>query len=1263
MKDSDPNHQQQVPSQSTPPADPMADSVAGNPAVSGNQPQHVVGLGGSAGSLDGLQRFFQKMPVDSGMAFVVVMHLSAEHESMLPEILQRTTAMPVSQVTDPEEIQPDHVYVIPPGKQLSTYDGMLNTIDMAPHKGRHDTIDLFFRMLARSHGLRAISIVLSGGDGDGASGLKSIKEHGGLTIAQDPAEAEQPGMPLAAIETGMVDWILPVDQMPARLIDYQNIGRKLQLPSALAPDALPTKEIADAAQDEVALLEVLTFLKTMTGHDFSGYKRATVLRRIGRRMQVNGAETLGCYLTFLRTHSGESGALLQDLLISVTNFFRDPEAFDALAANLSPLFRNKGLGDAVRVWVPGCATGEEAYSIAILLSEYAAKLDNPPQIQIFATDLDQAAIAVAREGRYPVSIAGDVTEKRLRQFFTKESSGYRVQRPVRELILFATHDLLKDSPFSRLDLVSCRNVLIYLNRGAQLEVFDVFHFALRPEGRLFLGFSETGEDVGALFKPIDKDFRIYSRQPMRRVGLTLPAGASTLSASVGARHTPSGSLALLEPARAEGAGAKQDPGGRRTWGELHLKLIERIAPPSLVVSRDYRIVHLSASAGKYLQFGGGEPSTELLRVVHPQLRTRLRAALFRAFKTKEMVEIRSISWEHAGAPRLVDLSVIPADDLGPDYLLVMFHERDAGDDNPATSPVRGNLPDPQVVQHLEEELDQMKAGWRETVEQYEASVEELSASNEELQAMNEELRSATEELETGREELQSINEEVTTINQELKSNVAELRESNSDLQNLMASSQIATIFLDSELRIKRFTPTATDLFHFISTDIGRPFSDLSHRFDYPAITKDTEQVLEQNCFLEREVRNLDRRWFLARMFPYRNPTGQGAGVVITCVDITDRKASEAALRVLSSMVEFSNDAIISFTMEGNIASWNRGAERVFGYTADEVIGRSMRILSAADKLAEKARMFEASRRGECTDQFETVCVRKDGQRIDTSISTSFIDNDGDFQGVMAIVQDITVRKKALADLEHAAEELENRVQLRTAELRTRVEQLARMASELTMTEQRERKRMAHVLHDQLQQILVAAKMRIESLESAGSEQRKSETKEVICLLDEALANSRSLAVELSPPILAEGLGRALEWLCGTWIKEKYNLVVIMAVDQAIDACQEDMRNLIFLTVKELLFNVVKHASVKEAAVELAVHDPGTLRVTVRDVGQGFDAARLGRNVTSGSGFGLTSLHERLEILGGSLEIRSGPNRGVEAIILAPMKMSIQPPSR
>lgn len=530
------------------------------------------------------------------------------------------------------------------------------------------------------------------------------------------------------VDTGLAFVVVVHFQMPDRLIEYHNLGKKLQ---RAGPDAtaLSPGKIPDEEREEHTLREILTFVKTVTGHDFSGYKRAIVRRRIGRWMQVNRVESLGGYVACLRTHSGECTALLQDLLISVTHFFRDQKAFAALAATLPGLFEGKRAGDSVRVWVPGCATGEEAFSIAMLLREYAATLDSPPQIQIFASDLDQAAITLAREGGYPTSIVGDVSEKRLQQFFTKEAGGYRVQRALRELILFAVHDVLKDSPFSRLDLVSCRNLLIYLNRSVQLEVFDVFHFALLPEGKLFLGSSETAEDVASLFTPFDKEFSIHSRQSIRRVGLALPGGAASLSfPAAGPQLAP---VTLPRPALGAGDSSvlKSERGGRRDRGELHLKLIERISPPSLVVNRDHHIIHLSASTGKYLQFGGGEPSMELLRVVHPQLKAQLRAALFRAAKSKACVEIHDISWESEGSPRLVDLSVVPADDLGLDYILILFHERGASSVAAALATLPETLPDSQVVQHLEEELDQINAGWRETVEQYEASLQELSASN------------------------------------------------------------------------------------------------------------------------------------------------------------------------------------------------------------------------------------------------------------------------------------------------------------------------------------------------------------------------------------------------------------------------------------------------------------------------------------------------------------------------------------------------------
>jgi two-component system CheB/CheR fusion protein len=1221
----------------------------------------VVGLGGSAGSIELLQQFFQNLPDDSGMAYVVVIHLSPEHESLMANILQRATRMPVLQVNDTVAIQPNEVYVISPGQQLSVDNGNLLTTDMSRAKGRHTTVDHFFRSLAESRGPEAIGVVLSGGDSDGAIGLKMIKEQGGLTIAQDPAEAEHQGMPLAAIATGMVDWILPVEEMAGKIIRFRQSGAKIQLPPEAPGGASPTVHPREE-RDEMALRDVLAFLKTKTGHEFGEYKRATVLRRIGRRMQVTETENLETYLAHLRTHPGECEALLQDLLISVTNFFRDKEAFDALETMIPDFFKGKTESDQVRVWVAGCATGEEAYSIAILLAEHASTLELPPQIQIFATDLDQAAINVAREGRYPEIISADVSDPRLGQFFTKEGDHYRVRRALRDTILFARHDLLKDSPFSRLDLVSCRNLLIYLNRDAQSKVFDTFHFALRPEGCLFLGTSESADEASALFSPIDKKNRLFSRRVVPRVGLSVPAGAATMmfafhqnpkASMVGSPTVPPHLHGLIHAPLSRSQQAE-----RRTWSELHYKLIETIAPPSLVLSKDYQIMHLSPSAGKFLQFSGGEPTMNLLNVIHPDLKTELRAGLFRAGKSKEPVEIPTVPLELEGIGRLVDISISPVGDMAPDFLLVLFRERDAllrdGEDSVESSDRPANR---DVVRHLEEELDQMRFGWRETVEQYEASVEELKASNEELQAMNEELRSATEELETGREELHSINEEVITINQELKNRVEELSRANSDLQNLMASSKIATIFIDREMRIKRFTPATTELFNLIPTDFGRPLSDITHRLKYPEISTDARRVLKHLTEVEREVHDSRGHSFLTRMLPYRTSEEQIGGVIITCVDITDRKSADETRRWLSTVVESSIDAIFSFTMDGVIVSWNPGAERIFGYASEEIIGKSYEVLVPLAKQLDCGEIFGRLRQGEAIAPFDTVRLRKDGQLIDVSLSASVMkDETGEVLGGTAIARDIMVRKQAVEELKQARQELETRVEERTVELRKRIAQLAIMTSELTLTEQRERKRMAQILHDQLQQVLVAAKLRLEGWTPGDAWQNQEQISQMIALLDEALENSRSLAIDLSPPILCEGLGKALKWLCGTWMHEKYKLDVECEIDESIDTPQAGLRILLYLAVKELLFNVVKHSHVNQAVVELTVQATDRLRITVRDHGAGFDMDSLVGDSRSVTGLGLVGLNERIEMLGGKLEIRSKPEHGVEAVIIAPMKV-------
>jgi two-component system CheB/CheR fusion protein len=437
-----------------------------------------------------LRTFFEAMSPESGLAFVVVIHLSSEHESTLAELLQRSTAMPVIQVQGKTRIEPNSIYVIPPRKALRTMDGYLDLSELPQDpKHRHVAVDLFFRTLADTHGPHAIAVVLSGLDSDGAIGIKRIKERGGLTIAQDPGECEHSGMPRAAIATGMIDWVLPVKEMPGRLLDYTRMEQHLRLPAELPP--APEAQLRTDGNDEASLRDVLAFLRTRTGRDFSCYKRATILRRIRRRMQVNGVEDLSGYLAYLRTRPGEAGALLQDLLITVTNFFRDSDCFAALEASIPRLFEHKTSSDTLRVWVPACATGEEAYSIAMMLTEHVRTLEAAPQVQIFATDLDEEAIRTAREGIYATTIEADVSEDRLRRFFVKEHNAYRIRREIREMVLFAVHDVLKDSPFSRLELVSCRNLLIYLNREPQNRVLDTFHFALNPGGLLFLGSSEA----------------------------------------------------------------------------------------------------------------------------------------------------------------------------------------------------------------------------------------------------------------------------------------------------------------------------------------------------------------------------------------------------------------------------------------------------------------------------------------------------------------------------------------------------------------------------------------------------------------------------------------------------------------------------------------------------------------------------------------------------------------------------------------------------
>ena len=757
------------------------------PQVADDRDDHrpyVVGIGASAGGIEALQEFFHHVPPNSGASYVVILHLSPDHDSQLAQVLQHAAAIPVTQVAGHTSIEANHVYVVPPNRILRVEGDAIVVADITRKEERRAPVDVFLRSLADGRGSHCAAVILSGTGPDGSSGLKRIKEYGGLVVVQDPELAKYGGMPRNAIATGLVDLVLPIAEMPKRIHDFHQQMSADGRSAELSPGAT-------AAPD--AMREILNVLRIRTGHDFANYKPGTVHRRVARRIHLRHLPDLQAYARFLRENPEEAVTLMKELLISVTNFFRDPLAFDALTAKVLPqIVEEKGGHDQIRVWVPACATGEEAYSIAMLLAEQTECAIKQPPIQVFATDLDEQAIAAAREAFYTDSDVANLSEERLQRFFVREAGGYRVRRELRELVLFAPHNVIRDPPFSHLDLISCRNLLIYLNRAVQERLIETFHFALRPGGFLLLAPSETPDSSHDLFAVVEKAAHIYASRTVTSRPIALAA------------ELPEVPVPPLTRVGAARMGSE-----RISAGDLHQRLLERYAPPSLIATEDHHVVHLSERVGRFLQITGGEPSRDLIRMTRPDLRADLRTALHQAVLERRNVEARSVQTLLDDGPHLVDICVYPVlrdDEPTRGYLLVTFDAHEAAGDAAITQLSRPAEP---LMQQLEEEIGRLRQQLRTTVEQYETQVEEAKASNEELQAMNEELRSSAEELETSKEELQSVNEELTTVNQELKIKIEELGLANNDFQNLINSSDIGTIFLDRRLRVKLFTPAAT----------------------------------------------------------------------------------------------------------------------------------------------------------------------------------------------------------------------------------------------------------------------------------------------------------------------------------------------------------------------------------------------------------------------------------------------------------------------
>jgi len=1020
--------------------------------VASTLPFFVVGMGASAGGIEALLRFFEALPSNNGMAFVIVLHLSPKHESNIAHILQQKTAMPVVQVSETVSIEPNHVYVISPRNDLLMNDGMLQVVSAARPRGRHVVIDGFFRTLAEVHRERSVGIVLSGTGSDGAVGIARVKETGGMTFAQAPDDAEQDSMPRCAIQTGTVDFVLPVVEMPQKLIDLFQNARSLTLPSAGNPDQPVGADDDDqkAQAEEYALREILHILHAQTGNDFNHYKRATVLRRIERRLQVNGLPNVIAYRDHLRESEDEVAELLQDMLISVTNFFRDREAFEALERNIIPKIFGELKTGQIRAWSLGCATGEEAYSLAMLLADQNDAAGAERAIQVFASDIDERAVNFGRRAFYPDAIVTDVTPSRLRLYFDKENDRYCIKREIRERVLFAVHNVLRDPPFSRLDLIVCRNLLIYLNRDVQNKIFEMLHYALQPNGYLFLGTAESADGVPELFRPIDKKNRIYQAINIRQSAFNAIPPALLTS-----NKTPIVKSAKAQPDRSH-----------ITPRDVSRQFLEDHSPAGILIDQSQNVLYTTGKANRFLHHPGGEPTRDILSMVHPDLQLELRAALFQAGRLHELVETRYLPVREGDKTSSIRIIVRPAQNqyAGTGMTFLTFEEASNPDQRVTTS---AKVTDNTVVRHLESELMQTKEQLRSLVEQYETTLEDVKSANEELQSSNEELRSTAEELETSKEELQSINEELSTVNYELKRRVEETGKANDDLQNFLSSTDIGTIFIDRGMHIKRYSKPSVRLFKLIAADIDRSILDINCRLDYPELSEDIVTVFDTLQPYEREVMSPDDgAWYIARLRPYRTAEDKIDGLVLSFIEITGRKDAEESLRLseqrLRLITASTRDyAIATLDMEGVVTSWNSEAARVFGYTEAEIIGQSAAVLFTPEDMASGALEDELRRaRKDGRAEGDRWYLRKDGSRVFCSGSAAPLLDDK-LCGYVKIVRDQTESKRVREqqDADYAREKEE----------RIRAEEAARVRDEFFAV-------LSHELKQPLNLIQLSAEM-------------------------------------------------------------------------------------------------------------------------------------------------------------------------------------------
>ena len=982
----------------------------------------VVGIGASAGGLAAFEAFFSGMPADTdpGMAFVLVQHLAPDHKSILSEIIRRYTRMQVFEVEDGMVVQPNCAYIIPPNRDMAFLNGTLQLLEPSGPRGQRLPIDFFFRSLARDQHERAICIVFSGTGSDGTLGLRAIKAEGGMAMAQSPHTTEFDGMPRSAITTGLVDYELPPGEMPAQLIAY----------AAHAFGHLTRSASAAAPRTENALKKIFILLRAQVGHDFSRYKPSTIQRRIERRMAVHQIEAIEAYVKYLQQTPAEVEALFRDLLIGVTKFFRDPAAFRVLEEHaIRRIFKGKAAGDLVRVWCTGCSTGEEAYSIAILLQERMEALKTSYKVQVFATDIDSRAIASARAGLYPASIAADITSERLARFFTAEADGsaYRIHKGIRDMLVFSEQDLIKDPPFSRLDLISCRNLLIYMGGELQKKLIPLFHYTLNPGGNLFLGTSESVGEFADLFAVLDLKAKLYQRQQDFHSAHRAARGRFPLP------------LAPSDAALSQATG-KPARGAKPSLRELtEQALLKQIPLSGALVNDKGDILYLHGRTGMYLEPVPGEAGVNnILSMAREGLRRELATALHKAAAMGEIVVARGLRVKTNGHFNSVNLSVRgltggAADTLDTPLYLVGLEE--VADPSPPLAPstgpdaerrgkrrgtTRADAPGAGLAQGefnaasaaaaiaaLNDQLRANEEHLQAANEEMETSNEELKSSNEEMQSVNEELQSTNEELETSKEEMQSINEELSTVNSELQTKVADLSRTSNDMSNLLASTGIGTIFVDQQLRILRFTPAATRIINLIPSDVGRPVGHtVTNLVGYDGLVTDAQDVLNTLVPKEVGVQTSEGAWYTMRIQPYRTLDNVIEGVVITFVDITEIVRTREALRKanellrLAVVVHDAHDAITVQDLDGRILAWNPGAVRMYGWSEAEAL-----LMNVRDRIPPELREKELVKvhqlsQEEVLEPYRTQRITKDAALVEVSMtSTALINETGQIYAI------------------------------------------------------------------------------------------------------------------------------------------------------------------------------------------------------------------------------------------------------------------------